>query len=131
MDFRGTDPEAAIERVAAWRARVDKMAADTRAMSERLEELRCTLGDPNRVVELTVDSGGMLLDLRFSERIRRIPPEEASRIVMETLGEARRRVSEETARVIGETMGEDSRAGQAIADRIRDRLVPAGPEGRR
>ncbi|WP_051326330.1 YbaB/EbfC family nucleoid-associated protein [Glycomyces tenuis] len=127
MDFRGTDPAAAVARVEAWKDRLDKLAADTKAMNERLEGLRCTHHDPNRIVEVTVDSGGMLLDVSFSERIKRVRPEDASRALMETLAEARRRVSEETAQVIGETMGEDSAAGQAIAERLRSGLVPSSP----
>lgn len=131
MDFRGTDPDAAVEQVNAWRERVGRLAADTKAMNERLRELRCTLHDPNRVVEVTVDSSGTLLDVHFSDRIRRVPPEDVARTLMETLEEARRRMSEESAQVIGETMGEDSRAGQAVAERLRDRLVPTGPEAER
>jgi DNA-binding protein YbaB len=131
MDFRGTDPDAAIGQVDAWRERVDKLAADTRAMNERLRELRCTLHDPNRIVEVTVDSSGTLLDVHFSDRIRRVPPEDVARTLMETLAEAKHRMSEESAQVIVETMGEDSHAGQAIAERLRDRLLPAGPEAER
>lgn len=127
MDFRGTDPAAAVARVEAWKGRLAELAADTKAMSERLDQLRCTHHDPNHIVEVTVDSGGMLLDVQFSERIKRVQPEDVSRTLMETVAEARRRVSEETAQVIGETMGEDSAAGQAIAERLRHDGVPSSP----
>ncbi|MEU6857585.1 YbaB/EbfC family nucleoid-associated protein [Glycomyces sp. NPDC046736] len=129
MDFRGTDPAAAVARIEEWKARLDTMAANTRAMSERREGLRCTHQDPNHIVEVTVDSSGALIDVRFSERIKRVQPDDVSRTLMETITEARRLASEQTAEIIGETMGEDSAAGQAIAERLRTGKFPSTPAG--
>jgi hypothetical protein len=50
------DPDEAHERLAAWKQRIDKLAADTRTMSDRLKEVQVTANDPHGLAEVTVDS---------------------------------------------------------------------------
>jgi hypothetical protein len=40
------DPDGARERLAAWKGRIDKLAADTKAMSDQLQEVQVTASDP-------------------------------------------------------------------------------------
>jgi hypothetical protein len=58
------EPGAAMERLAAWKGRIDQLAADTKAMSDRLAMLRVTAEDDTRMVKVTLDSQGALLDIR-------------------------------------------------------------------
>jgi DNA-binding protein YbaB len=122
-------PEESKDRLQAWKGRIDQLAADTQAMSDRMQELRVTVSDPNRMVEVTVDSTGNLLDLQLSERSRRVETEYVSRTIMETIREAKARVAEQAAEIIESTLGTESGAGRAIADRVRTQLMPpAEPE---
>jgi hypothetical protein len=74
MDDKILDPEGARERLAAWKGRIDKLAADTQAMGERPQAVRVTASDPTGLVEVTVDSTGALVDLKLTERMQRTEP---------------------------------------------------------
>jgi hypothetical protein len=49
------DPDGAMEWLSAWKGRIDELAADTKVMSDRLQELRVTAADDN-------DPGGRFAD---------------------------------------------------------------------
>lgn len=124
-------PEGSKDRLQAWKGRIDQLAADTQAMSDRMQELRVTVSDANHIVEVTVDSTGNLLDLQLSERSRRVETEFVSRTIMETIRQAKARVAEQAAEIIESTLGTESGAGRAIAERVRTQLTPpAEPEER-
>ncbi|WP_035738903.1 YbaB/EbfC family nucleoid-associated protein [Glycomyces arizonensis] len=123
-------PEASRDRLQAWKGRIDQLATDTQAMSDRFEDLKVTVSDPNHMVEVTVDSSGSLVDLRLSERSRRVETEFVSRTILETVQAAKAQIAERSAEIVAETLGEDSPAGRAIAERVRRRLMPeTGAEG--
>jgi DNA-binding protein YbaB len=112
------DPDGARERVAAWKGRIDKLAADTQAMSDRLQQVRVTKSDPAGLAEVTVDSTGALVGLRLTERIQRTAPDTVAQAVMSLLQQARGQVASQSQEVIAETMGPDSAAGRAIAEQV-------------
>ena len=91
-------------------------------MRDRLGRLRVTAEDGNGIAEVTIDSSGVLVDLRLTERTQRVAPEAVSRAVLGALREARRKAAEQSRRIITETMGVDSPAARAIADRLDDQL---------
>jgi DNA-binding protein YbaB len=103
------DPEESRERLAAWKGRIEQLAADTKAMSDQMQELRVTVSDPNHMVSVTVDSTGNLLDIQLTERSRRV---ELSQ------------VAEQAKEIIESTLGGESAAGRAIAERVRNQLLP-------
>lgn len=104
------------------------MAADTQAMSDRLGALRVTAEDDNRLVEVTIDSSGVLVDARFDPRIQRVAPDVVSRALLSALREARLIAARRTRTIINETMGEDSVAGRTIAERL-ERQLNGGDHG--
>ncbi len=120
------DPDGARDRLEAWKGRIDKLAADTQAMSERFQDVRVTVHDRNGLAQLTVDSTGALVDLRLTDRIQRVPPDEVARAIMATLGEARGELAERSREIIAETVG-DTPAARAIAERVGNQL--RGGEG--
>lgn len=124
-------PEESRERLAAWKGKIEQLASDTQAMSNQMQDLRVTMSDPNHMVTVTVDSTGTLLDLQLSERSRRVDLQHVSQTVMDTIREAKAQVAEKAKEIIEETLGGDSAAGRAIAERVRNQLMPpADPEER-
>ncbi|MBO3735609.1 YbaB/EbfC family nucleoid-associated protein [Glycomyces niveus] len=117
-------PEESKERLAAWKGKIDQLAADTQAMSDRMQELRVTVSDPNYMVTVTVDSTGNLLDLQLTERSRRVELQHVSQTIMQTIRTAKAQVAEQAKEIIESTLGEDSAAGRAIAERVRNQLMP-------
>lgn len=118
MDEGVLDPDGARERMAAWKGRIDKLAADTQAMSDRMQAIRVTAHDPGGIAEVTVDSTGALVDLRLSDRINRATPDAVARAIMATLATARGQVADRSQEIIAETVGTESAAARAISDNV-------------
>lgn len=118
MDGKILDPDGARAHLAAWKGRIDKMAQETEAMRQRLQELRVTARDPNGLAEVSVDSTGTLVGLKLTDRIVQVTPDVVARTIMTTLGEARNRLADQSREVIEETVGKDSPAARAIAESV-------------
>jgi DNA-binding protein YbaB len=116
------DPDAATAYLQDWHNRVERRAADTQAMSDRLKALRVSATDDNGLTEVTIDATGALVDVDFTDRIQRVAPDVVSRAVMAAVREARRKAAERTRQIVTETMGEDSIAARTIAERAEQQL---------
>jgi hypothetical protein len=128
MDNSTLNPDEARERVAAWRGRVEKLAADTKAMSDRFQQLEVTSTDPRGMAEVTVDSTGALVGLRLTREIERVSPEEVASTIMRTIRSAKTELADRSQEIIEETVGTESAAARAIADRVADQLRPRDDE---
>lgn len=126
MDGNILDPDGARERLAAWKGRIDKLAADTQAMSDRLQGVRVTASDPTGLAELTIDSTGALVDLKLTDRIQRATPAVVAQTIMATLRDARNTLADRSQEIIVDTVGTESPAARAIADSV-ERQLRAGP----
>lgn len=126
MDGSILDPDGARERLAAWKGRIDKLAADTQAMSDQLQGVRVTASDPGRLAEVTIDSTGALVGLRLTDRIQRTAPAVVAQTIMVTLGDARNELADRSQEIIADTVGTESPAARAIADRV-GRQLRGGP----
>jgi len=124
MDNRVLDPEGARQRLAAWKGRIDKLAADTKTMSDRFQELRVTRSDPEGIAEVTVDSTGALVGLRLTRQMERSTPEAVARTIMDTIRAAKTELADLSQEIIAETVGTESDAARAIAERVGEQLRP-------
>jgi DNA-binding protein YbaB len=118
MDERILDPDGARERLNAWKGRIDKLAADTQLMSERMQSVRVTASDPDGMAEVTVDSTGALAGLRLTDRIQRVPPAVVSQAVMAALREAKSKLADRSREIIADTVGAESPVGKAIVESV-------------
>ena len=125
------DPDEASAYLQDWKGRIDKMAGDTQAMSDRLAGLRVSARDDDGIVEVTIDSGGALVDIDFTDRIHRVAPGAVSRAVLRALRSARIEAAGRTREIVTETMGPDSVAARTIADRMEEQLRKDPLEGTR
>jgi DNA-binding protein YbaB len=115
------EPGAALDRLAAWKGRIDQLAADTGVMSKHLAQLRVTAADETRTVEVTVDAQGALVDLWLGRRIQQLEPERVAQAIMATIAEARRQSAARAQDIIAETIGTESPAARAIAAQVGER----------
>jgi DNA-binding protein YbaB len=125
VDDKILDPDGARERMAAWKGRIDQLAATTQAMSDRLQQVRVTTRDPRGMAELTVDSTGALVDLRLTDKIHDVDPATVASTIMSTLRAAKSEVADRSQEIIAETVGTESPAARAIADSV-DRHLREG-----
>ncbi|WP_344572666.1 YbaB/EbfC family nucleoid-associated protein [Winogradskya humida] len=116
------EPGQALDRLAAWKGRIDQLAADTKTMSDRLGDLRVTASDEHRMVEVTLDSQGALLDIRLGRRIQQVEPEMVARAIMSTVREARQRIAGQAEEIISSTVGTGTPAARAIAAQVGEQL---------
>ncbi|MGW1681197.1 YbaB/EbfC family nucleoid-associated protein [Saccharopolyspora sp. NPDC002376] len=128
MDGNILDPDGARERLAAWKGRIEQLAADTRTMSDRLQEVRVTATDPKGLVELTIDSTGALVDLKLTNRMERTAPDVVSRTIMETLAQAKNQLADRSQEIIADTVGTESPAARAISESVGNHLRTAPAE---
>lgn len=122
MDGNILDPDGAREKLAAWKGRIEELAANTQTMSARLQEVRVTASDPSGLVELTIDSTGALVDLELTSRMERTKPDVVSRTIMQTLAEAKNQLADRSQEIIAETVGTESPAARAIAESVGNHL---------
>ena len=114
MDFPPVDLASARARIADWKERTDKMAADTQSLATEMQALRVSATDPDQIAEATVDHTGNLVDLVFSMRVRRVPEEESARAVLRAVQAAKAKLAERSQQIVAETVGEESQAGKAM-----------------
>jgi DNA-binding protein YbaB len=122
MDDRVLNPDEARERLDAWKGRIDRLAADTKTMSDRFQQLQVTRRDRDGMAEVTVDSSGALVGLRLTRAIERSAPDVVAATIMSTIREAKAELAERTQEIVEETIGTESAAGRAIAERVGQRL---------
>ncbi|HEX7307783.1 YbaB/EbfC family nucleoid-associated protein [Lentzea sp.] len=127
MDEPILDPEGARERLAAWKGRIDKLAADTKSMSDQLQGLRITSRDPGGMAEVSIDSTGSMVDLKLTPRMTGASPENVAATIMSTLNDARRQLAQRSREIIADTVGTESAAARAIADSVGRRLGAEEP----
>jgi DNA-binding protein YbaB len=106
-----------------------RTAVDAQAVSDRLGRLRVTAEDGHRIAEVTIDSTGALVDIRFSERIQHAQPEVVSRAVMNAVREARSNIAEVARQLVLDIVGGESAAADAIVERMVERLRAPEPGG--
>jgi DNA-binding protein YbaB len=129
MDDRVLNPDDALQRLEAWKGRIDKLAEDTKAMSDRFQQLQVTKKDRDGLTEVTVDSTGSLVGLKLTREIERSSPDVVAATIMSTIRDAKAELAERSQEIIAETVGPDSAAGQAIATQVGDRLRASHAEG--
>ncbi len=123
MDDRVLTPDDARERLDAWKGRIDKLAEDTKAMSDQFQALQVTKKDLDNMVEVTVDSSGSLVGLTLSRDIDRSAPEVIAGTIMSTIRDAKAELAARTQEIIADTVGTESAAARAIADQVGAHLL--------
>lgn len=133
MDDAILDPDGARDRLAAWKGRIDKLAADTKSMSDQLQGLQIVAKDPEGMAEVRIDSTGAMVGLKLTDRISRVSPDSVASTIMATLGDARRELAQKSQEIIADTVGTETAAGRAIAESVGRQLgaEPDKPRRRR
>ncbi|KAB1946727.1 YbaB/EbfC family DNA-binding protein [Micromonospora sp. ALFpr18c] len=116
--------DAAGRRLDEWEASLADRAARATALSTRVRALTGTATSPDRSIVVTVDSNGLLTDLRL-ERIRERSATRIARQIVETTRAAHADLLSQLTTATVETLGDDVSA-RAIVDSYRSRLHP-GP----
>ncbi|MEV4122959.1 YbaB/EbfC family DNA-binding protein [Micromonospora sp. NPDC049645] len=115
--------DAAQLRLDEWESSLAERAERAKRLSTMMRDLTGTARNADRTVDVTVDSTGLLIDLRLDERIRRQPAAHTARQILETTTAARADLLRQVNVVTAGSLGDDASA-QAIIDSYRSRLLP-------
>ncbi|MEU8255486.1 YbaB/EbfC family DNA-binding protein [Micromonospora inaquosa] len=115
--------DAAERRLDEWESSLAERAERARTLSTTMRNLTGTARNADRTVEVTVDSTGLLIDLKLDEGTRQQPATHTARQILETTADARADLLRQVTAAAGETLGDDASA-QAIIDSYRSRLLP-------
>ncbi|MET8087463.1 YbaB/EbfC family DNA-binding protein [Micromonospora sp. NPDC005237] len=113
--------DAAGRRLDEWESSLAERAERAKTLSTRMRELTGTAHTPDRTVQVTVDSAGLLIDLWLDERTRQQPAARTAQRIVDTTRAARTDLLRQVAEVTAESFGDDASA-QAIIDSYRSRL---------
>ncbi|MEU4335283.1 YbaB/EbfC family DNA-binding protein [Micromonospora lupini] len=118
--------DAAGRRLDEWESSLAERAERAKTLSARMRELTGTAHNTDRTVAITVDSAGLLIDLRLDERTRQQSAAHTARQILDTTRAARTDLLRQVRAVTVQSLGDDA-SSQAIIDSYRDRL--AGDQG--
>lgn len=118
--------DAAGRRLDEWESSLAERAERAKTLSARMRELTGTAHNTDRTVDVTVDSAGLLIDLRLDERTRQQSAAHTARQILDTTRAARTDLLRQVRAVTVQSLGDDASA-RAIIDSYRDRL--AGDQG--
>ena len=125
--------DAAARRLDEWESSMADQAARARDLSARTQALTGAARSADGLVEVTVDSSGLLADLRLDERVRQHSAAHTARQILAVTRDARadllRRITEATTDVLGT----EEPAARAIVEFHQRRLGPdpGTPDARR
>ncbi|WP_433260913.1 YbaB/EbfC family DNA-binding protein [Micromonospora vinacea] len=123
--------DAAERRLDEWESSLAEQVNRAKTLSATMRELTGTAHNADRTVDVTVDSSGLLLDLRLDERIRQQPATHTAQQILLTTTAARADLHRQVSDAVTESLGDDPSA-QAIIDSYRSRLLPdQGPNDAR
>ncbi|RAN94182.1 hypothetical protein ONO23_03895 [Micromonospora noduli] len=97
-------------------------AARARTLSTQVQALTGSATSPDRSVQVTVDSSGLLIDLRLDERIRQHPSAQTARHIMDTTRAAHADLLKRLTEATTETLGDSDPTGRAVIDSYQRRL---------
>ncbi|MEU7923834.1 YbaB/EbfC family DNA-binding protein [Micromonospora sp. NPDC049107] len=113
--------DAAERRLDEWESSLAERAERAKTLSTRMRELTGTAHTPDRTVLVTVDSAGLLIDLRLDERTRHQPAARTAEQIVHTTRAARSDLLRQVTEVTTESLG-DNAGARAIIDSYRSRL---------
>ncbi|MGW3855854.1 YbaB/EbfC family DNA-binding protein [Micromonospora arida] len=115
--------DAAERRLDEWETSLAERANRAKALSATMRELTGIAHNADRTVDVTVDSNGLLIDLRLDERIRQQPAAHTARQILDTTNAARADLLRQVSDAATQSFG-DNASAQAIIDSYRSRLLP-------
>lgn len=116
--------DEATRRLDDWEASLAARAARAKALAAQVQALVGTAASPDRMVEVSVDSSGLLVDLRLDERTRQYAAAHTARQILQTSRAARADLLKKVADAAAHTLDAGDPTAAALVDSYRRRLDP-------
>ncbi|GGQ71044.1 YbaB/EbfC family nucleoid-associated protein [Couchioplanes azureus] len=112
--FDGQNLGGAERLIDDWQEEIEKRAAQGRELARRMAHLTASARSSDNLVELTVDSSGVVTDIRLDEGIRQQSAARTAREILATIGSARAALRDKAESVVADTVGVDTETGRAV-----------------
>lgn len=110
-----------IERmVDEWERDAAKKAARYENLRQEVERISITESAADGAVSVTIGHNGIPSDVRMTQAVSRMRPEEIAAAVMQAMTRAQSRYPAELARLMGETVGDDTTTRHLLAEAERN-----------
>jgi DNA-binding protein YbaB len=120
----GDATDAALDR---WVADAEAMAARYQQLAADVERVSVSETTPDGLITVTVNSAGLVTDLRITERATGMPGPKVAAGVLWAMRRAQSRIAGQVAELMKDTIGEDTGMAEAVMTRYHD-TFPAPPE---
>ncbi|MGN9810218.1 YbaB/EbfC family DNA-binding protein [Micromonospora sp. BQ11] len=116
--------DATARRIDDWESSIAERATQARTLSAQIEVLTGNGRSPDRLVEVTVDSAGLLADLRLDERTRQQSATLTARQILQTTLAARHDLLRQVTEITTQALGTGDPTAAALVASYRRRLDP-------
>lgn len=107
----------AMRLIDDWERDAGRKAARFQRMAERVEQVSITEEVAGGAVRVTVGHNGLPTDVRMTDKVLEMRPDEIAASVMAAIRKAQSRYPERLAEILAETVGDDDPAAQHILAR--------------
>jgi DNA-binding protein YbaB len=125
--FGGDGYQTELE-VRRWAAAVEAKAQRYQEMQAQVGQVTATESSPDGVVQVTVESSGLVTDLRISDRSQDMPGSRLAALVLATMRRAQARITDQVADVLRHTIGDDPATVDSMVASYRQRFPEPEPE---
>jgi DNA-binding protein YbaB len=124
----GVDGYQTEQELRRWATDVQAKAERYQAMQTQVAEVTVTESSRDDVVQVTVESSGVVTDLRISDRSRELSGAELADVVLTTMRRAQSKITEKVADVMQRTVGDDPAAVASVVRSYQQRFPEPEPE---
>ena len=124
MFDHGYDATTAWNKIDDWEQNFQQRADQAQALAIRTSGMSASARSDDRLVEVTVDLRGQILDLSLDEKIREKSAAATAREILGTIHKAKAVLIRQFDDATAETVGADTTTGQAMKAALRGRLGP-------
>jgi DNA-binding protein YbaB len=129
-----TEPQFGVD-AATTEAELDRWATEVQAKADRYGELQrevtavsATALSSDGSVTVSVDSGGAILDLRFTEQLKQLPASRMAEMVLTTMRRAQAKIADQVSEIVRERIGDDPVTADAMVNAYQSRFPDPEPE---
>lgn len=124
----GVDAASTNERLDRWAEAIAAKAERYTAMQQEVQATTASEQSADGSVSVTVDSGGAIVDLRFTDELKRLPTSRMAEVVLTTMRRAQARIADQVAEIVQTRVGDDPETAAAMTETFRQRFPQPDPE---
>lgn len=124
----GGDLESTRARLRELAQQAEQRTQQFAQVRDQIQGITVTEQSTSGAVRVTVQSSGVLTDLRLTDAIGRMRPDQVAAEVMGCIRKAQSRIADRVTTVVGENVPSDDPAARRIVEGFREQFPPPEPD---